>query len=214
MNTYAKYCPNVFCAKCTEPHLKGEEIILTTKHGKEHECIVFNHLLSKDGFHYYSIIRADGFNAQERAQNKADRLQSASENAAKKSTEYYEASQEGRDFLRLAEPIKVGHHSEKRHRALIERNHNRMRKCVEFSDKAESYEGRIEYWESRANKIDLSMPESLDFYAFKLEQAKAKHQGIKNGTIPKDHSMSLQYANKAVKDAENNLKLATKLWGD
>jgi hypothetical protein len=214
MNTYAKYCPNVFCAKCTEPHLKGEEIILTTKYGKEHECIVFNHLLSKDGFHYYSIIRADGFNAQERAQNKADRLQSASENAAKKSTEYYEASQEGRDFLRLAEPIKVGHHSEKRHRALIERNHNRMRKCVEFSDKAESYEGRIEYWESRANKIDLSMPESLDFYAFKLEQAKEKHQGMKNGSIPKDHSMSLQYANKAVKDAEKNLKIATKLWGD
>ena len=214
MNIYAKYCPNVFCAKCTEPHLRGEEIVLTTKHGKEHECIVFNHLLTKDGFHYYSIIRADGFNAQERAQNRADRLQSASENAAKKSTEYYEASQEGHEFLRLAEPIKVGHHSEKRHRALIERNHNRMRKCVEFSDKAESYEGRIEYWESRANKIDLSMPESLDFYAFKLEQAKTKHQGMKSGSIPKDHSMSLQYANKAVKDAEKNLKLATKLWGE
>lgn len=58
------------------------------------------------------------------------------------------------------------------------------------------------------------MPESLEFYAFKLEQAKEKHQGIKNGTIPKDHSMSLQYANKAVKDAEKNLKIAQKLWGE
>ena len=213
MNIYAKYCPNVFCAKCTEPHESGEEITLTTKYGKEHECIVFNHLLTKDGFYYYSIVRADGFNAQERAQNKADRLQSASDNAAKKSTEYYEKSNEGRDFLVLGEPIKVGHHSEKRHRALIERNYERMRKCVQFSDKAQSYESRIEYWESRASKIDLSMPESLEFFAFKLEEAKSKHQGIKNGTIPKQHSMSLQYASKAVKEAEKNLKIAQKLWG-
>ena len=67
MNTYAKYCPNVFLAKCTEKHEKGEVIPVTTKYGKENESIVFNLIFEKDGFYYYSIIRADGYNMQERA---------------------------------------------------------------------------------------------------------------------------------------------------
>lgn len=74
MNTYAKYCPNVFVAKCTEQHEKGETITLETKYGKEHECIVFNLVFAKDGFYYYSIVRADGFNVQEWAKRKADKL--------------------------------------------------------------------------------------------------------------------------------------------
>lgn len=42
MNTYSKYVPNVFLAKCSEKHEKGEVIEVTTKYGKENECIVFN----------------------------------------------------------------------------------------------------------------------------------------------------------------------------
>lgn len=34
MNTYYKFAPNVFLAKCDEKHEKGEEILVTTKHGK------------------------------------------------------------------------------------------------------------------------------------------------------------------------------------
>ena len=77
---------------------------------------------------------------------KAERYQNWANSAEKKSNEYFEASQEGRDFLSLAEPIKVGHHSEKRHRALIERNWNRMGKSVEFSEKAVNHEIKTEYW--------------------------------------------------------------------
>src|SRR5690606_5676202 len=94
---------------------------------------------TKDGGFLYSITRADGFNAQERAKNKADKLNGYAGNADKRSNQYYEASQEGRDFLSLAEPIKVGHHSEKRHRELIDRNWERMRKSVNEADKAEEY---------------------------------------------------------------------------
>ena len=57
-------------------------------------------------------------------------------NHAKKSNDYYNASNEGKEFLSIGEPIKIGHHSEKRHRALIERNWNRMGKSVEFEKKA------------------------------------------------------------------------------
>lgn len=211
-NIYYKYQPNVYLAKCPQRHEKGEIIHVTTKYGKENESIVFNLIFEKDGFFYYSIVRADGFNVQEWAKRKAERLSSASENAAKKSNEYWEASNEGKDFLSLGEPIKIGHHSEKRHRALIERNRVRMDKSVEFSKKSEEYGSRSEYWENKTSEINLSMPESLEYYEYKLEKARAYHEGLKNGTIKREHSFSLTYAKKEVNDLEKKLELSKKMW--
>lgn len=212
MNTYAKYCPNVFVAKCTEEHEKGEVIPLTTKYGKENECIVFNLVGKKDGFFYYSIVRADGFNVQEYAKRKAERHERAAATAEQKSNSYFNASQEGREFLSLGEPIKVGHHSEKRHRALIDRNWARMGKSVAESEKAEQHEGKAEYWERKAKDINLSMPESIEYFEYKVEQAKERHEGLKNGTIERSHSFSLTYAKKDLNEAEKNLQTAKKLW--
>lgn len=212
MNTYAKYQPNVFLAKCTEMHDKGSVITLTTQYGKENECIVFNCIFQKDGFFYYSIVRADGFNVQERAKQKAERYQRWATSRDKKSNDYYNASSEGKDFLSLAEPIKVGHHSEKRHRALIERNHNRMSKSVENSKIADQHESKAEYWASRANDINLSMPESVEYFEYKLEEAKMKHEGLKDGSIPRSHSFSLTYAKKDVNEMTKKLEIAKKLW--
>ena len=42
MNTYSKYCPNVWVAKCEDKHEKGEIIELETKYGKVNEHIVWN----------------------------------------------------------------------------------------------------------------------------------------------------------------------------
>lgn len=212
MNIYSKFVPNVFLAKCTEKHEKNEIIKIETKYGKENECVVFNFIGEKNGFYYYSIIRADGFNTQEWANKRAEKLQNASINADKKSTQYYEASKEGSDFLSLGEPIKIGHHSEKRHRALIERNHNRMGKSIEFSKKSDEYESRAEYWASKSNIINLSMPESLDFYEFELQKAVEKHEGLKSGVIEMSHSFSLTYAKKERNEIEKKLKLAKQLW--
>ena len=212
MNTYYKFAPNVFLAQCTEKHEKGEIIPVTTKYGKENDSEVFNLMGAKNGFFYYSIIRADGFNIQERAKAKAERLQGWAASAENKSNAYWEASHEGRDFLSMGEPIKVGHHSEKRHRALIDRNWNRMGKSIEMSDKAVEHLSRAEYWESKANEVNLSMPESLEFYEFKLEQAIEKHEGLKSGKYERSHSYSLTYAKKDRNEAEKNLELAKKLW--
>lgn len=212
MNTYRKYCPNVFVAQCEEKHEKGEIIIVETKYGKENECIVFNLIAEKDGFYYYSIVRADGFNQQEWAKKKAERLQNAALNAEKKSDRYWKASNEGADFLALGEPIKVGHHSEKRHRALIERNHNRMSKAVELSKQAEEYESRVAYWAAKANSINLSMPESLEFFEAQLEEAKEYHQFLKENPSERPHGMSLSYASKKVKELKSKYETAVKLW--
>lgn len=212
MNTYSKYVPNVFLAKTEERHEKGDIIALTTKYGKENEVIIHNMIYTKDGFYFYSFVRADGFNIQERAKKKAAKYENWAGSAEKKSNEYYEASQEGKDFLALAEPIKVGHHSEKRHRALIERNWNRMGKSVEFSDKANDHLNKAEYWESRASEINLSMPESLEYYEYKLEEAKEKHEGLKSGKYVREHSFSLTYAKKEVNELTKKLETAKKLW--
>jgi hypothetical protein len=214
MNTYSKYVPNVFLAKCSEKHEKGEVIEVTTKYGKENECIVFNLIYEREGFYYYSIVRADGFNVQEWAKQRAERRHDWAQSAGQKSNEYFNRSNKDKDFLSPGEPIKVGHHSEKRHRKAINDAWNNMGKSVEFSDKAAEHERIAKYWEEKANTINLSMPESIDFYEHKLEKAKEYHEGLKSGKYPREHSYSLAYAKKAVNEAQKNYELAKKLWGD
>ena len=214
MNTYHKFCPNVFLAKCDEKHEKGETINVTTKHGKENESIVFNLIFQKEGFFYYSIVRADGFNVQEWAKKRAERRKEWAASADKKSEEYYNRSNKDSDFLSLGEPIKVGHHSEHRHRKMIDDAWNNMGKSVEMDKKAAEHERIAKYWEQRANIINLSMPESIDFYKHKLEIAKKYHEGIKSGKYPRLHAYTLTYAKKDVNEAQKNFELAIKLWGD
>lgn len=212
MNTYKKYCPNVFVAKCESEHQKGDVIIIETRYGKENKHKVHNLIGKWDGYYFYSITREDGFNNQERAKRKVDKLNIWADSADKKSEAAYQTSNKDREFLILGGPIKAGHHSEKRHRKIIEQAQNNTRKSIEFSGKAEQYRERTEYWESMANKIDLSMPESLEYYTFKLEQVKKQHLGLKNGTIQRKHSFSLTYAKKEVNEIEKKLKLAKQLW--
>lgn len=214
MNTYSKFVPNVFLAKCTEKHEKGEIIPVTTKYGKENDSIVFNLIGEKDGAFYYSIVRADGFNVQEWAKKKVERYENASVNAEAKSDSYYKTSHSITDMIPMGQPILIGHHSEARHRRDLDRSWNAMGKSVEFSNKAKEYESKAGYWASKANIINLSMPESLDFYRYELEKAQAKHEGLKNGTIERGHSFSLTYAKKDVNEIEKKLKLAQRLWGD
>lgn len=212
MNTYYKYCPNVFVAKCTEQHEKGEIILVTTRYGKENDCIVFNLVGKKDGFFYYSIVRADGYILQERAKAKAERYAKWASIADAKSEAQFNKSHSITEMIPMGQPILVGHHSEARHRRDIERSWSALGKGVELMEKSEAHESKAEYWAKMANKIDLSMPESLEFFEFKLEEAKALHEGLKNGTIERSHSFSLTYAKKEVNEIEKKLKTAQILW--
>lgn len=213
MNNYYKYCPNVFLAKCEEKHEAGEVIDLETRRGKINEHIVFNLIFEKDGFYYYSIVRADGFDVKKWAERKAERFHTYAENAEKKSNEAYQKSNKDREFLSLGEPIKVGHHSEGRHRKMIENAQNNMSKCVEFSNKAEKYERKARKWEDKTDIINLSMPESLEYYEEKLKEAKAKHKEYKEHPEKREHSYSLTYAKKEVNNLNKSFETAKRLWG-
>lgn len=212
MNTYHKLCPNVFLAKCDAKHEKGETILVTTKYGKENKSIVFNLIFERDGSYYYSIVRADGFNVQEWAKRRAERRREWAASAERKSDEYYKASNKDADFLSLGEPIKIGHHSERRHRKAIDDAWNNMGKSVEFEEKAKEHERAARYWDEKADVINLSMPESIDYYEHKLEEAREYHEGLKSGKYPREHSYSLTYAKKAVNEAQKNFDLAKRLW--
>jgi len=211
MNRFKKYCPNVWVAECGEEHEKGEIIELETKYGKTVECEVWNLVGKNDEKYFYSIVRVED---QTYAQRKAERYKLQAASRMTKRNEYYNASQEGKEFLSLGEPIKVGHHSEKRHRALIERNWNRMEKSVEFAEKAKEAEQKAEYWENKGNEITLAMPESLKYFSKQLEKAIAYHEGLKNGSIERTHSYSLTYAKKEVNELKKKVEIAKLLWGD
>lgn len=213
MNTYSKFVPNVFLAKCEEKHEKGEVIEVTTKHGKDNECIVFNLIAEKGGFYYYSIVRADGFNVQEWAKRRAERRQEWAAGAAKKSNEYFERSEQAVAGIEPGQPIIIGHHSEKRHRKALDTSWSNLGKAVESSDKAAEHARIAEYWEERAKMINLSMPESIDYFAHKLEVAKEYHEGVKSGKYPRLHAFTLTYAKKDVNELQKKYDLAVRLWG-
>ena len=212
MNKFIKYCPNVWVAECEEEYEKGDLIFLETKYGKQVECEVYNFLgYSKNKKRVYSIVRTE---EQSYAERKAEKYSDyASKNIAK-SNEKWQQSQEGKEFLSLGEPIKVGHHSEKRHRALLERNERRIEKAVEFENKAKEQLAKAEYWENKANEITLAMPESLDYFKFKLEQAELHHKDLKDNPGKRQHSYDLTYAKKAVNELKKKVEIAEKLWGD
>lgn len=213
MNTYAKYCPNVYVAKCEEQHEKGETIIVQTKYGKENKCVVHNLVANINGFFYYSITRADGYNMQERAKRKVERYNEWAEKAEAKSQYYFDLSNKDRDFLSLGEPIKVGHHSEARHRKIVQQAWENTGKAVEMNDKARMHAQKAEHWGRKQDDINLSMPESLEYYKEMYQRAVEYHEGVKSGKYPKEHSYTLTYAKKAVNDLAKKVELATKLWG-
>lgn len=213
MNTYAKYCPNVWVAKCEEKHEKGDVIEVTTKYGKENECEVHNLVAEKDGFYYYSITRTDGFNHQKWAERRAEKYEERAGKAEQKSSEYYKKSQKDNEFLSLGEPIKIGHHSERRHRKMIDDAYRNMGKSVEESNKAKELEYKAEYWRAKENEINLSMPESLEYFEEKSKILKEIFEKMKAGEIERTHSFSLEYARRDWKEAEKKLEIAKKLWG-
>ena len=65
----------------------------------------------------------------------------------------------------------------------------------------------------KSQEITLAMPESLEYFKVKLDEATAIHEGLKNGTIERSHSYSLTYAKKDVNELKKKVEIA-KVVGD
>lgn len=213
-NTYYKWRPNVYLAKCEEQHAKGDVIEVTTQYGKVHECVVFNFVVKgKSGANYYSVVRADGFNYQTYCKEKAERYERWSRSASVKSEQRFDSAHRTIENIVPGQPILVDHYSAKGHIGTLLKHDNQMRTAFELREKAVSHSDKADYWASKADSINLSMPESIEYYEHELELATAHHKGLKDGTIERTHGMSLQYANKKVKELTQKVADAKTLWG-
>ena len=212
MNVYKKYCSCVYVAECDTPHAKGEIIAVTTQYGKENQCEVHNLVLERNGKYYYSITRADGYNTQERARQKSEKYSSAASGAISAANSRCDAAVNAVKDIPFGQPILVDHSSAKKHRAALDDMDRNMKKSIELRESAEEYAAKAAFWKRMENKIDLSMPESIDYYEYQMQEATRVHAGLKDGSIPREYGMQLQYAKKAVNDAQKNYDLAVKLW--
>lgn len=206
--------PKVFVLESENIYKKDDIVNYTTKYGKEIELRVFKFMFTgKNGLNYYSYTREDGLSRKQFLKNKIEKRQKWADASNDKSNEYYEKSQEGKDFLSLAEPIKIGHHSEKRHRALIDRNWARMGKSVEYADKANAHLDKLENIEYQLkHELPIDHPDCMDNIELALCNAKELHLFYKENPKKRPHSYSLTYAKKKVNELEKRLSLAKELW--
>ncbi|HDM8225007.1 TPA: DUF3560 domain-containing protein [Vibrio campbellii] len=79
---------------------------------------------------------------QERIESKKDRLEARAEKAQAQSNTRFETAHQLGNVLPFGQPILVGHHSERKHRRLIENIDNNMRKSIEAQDKANYLEAK------------------------------------------------------------------------
>ena len=213
--TYIKYCPNVFVAKCEAEHSKGDIIDVQTSRGNVHECKVHNFVgRTKDGCYAYSITRTDGTNRAAYYARKADQRREWADRQTAASNVYFDRSETATSDIVPGQPILVGHHSEKAHRAALARSWAAMGRAVEAQAKANNHLARADYYDRQAERITLDMPESLDYFTAELAKAKEYHEGVKSGKYPRGHAYTLTYAKKAVNELQKKVGIAEKLWGD
>ena len=83
-------------------------------------------------------------NRKERQEARAERYREYAENAAKRATAAFNASNVAVANIPLGQPILVGHHSEKAHRRALERSNSAMMRSVHESEKAAYYARKAE----------------------------------------------------------------------
>jgi len=83
-----------------------------------------------------------------RAGQRAEKYRNKASKFNKKAWES-ELSKHESDFLSLAEPVKIWHHSEWRHRKLLEKSRKKMDKKIENWNKADEMNDKAEYWEDQ-----------------------------------------------------------------
>lgn len=116
---------------------------------------------------------------EERKEARIERLLNRAEKASKEADASYNSeSMRTLRSLPLGQPILVGHHSEKRHRRLLERADNDMRKSVEASKRAATYREAAASANSN-DSISSDDPEALVKLREKLDDLERRQAYMK-----------------------------------
>ena len=113
---------------------------------------------------------------ESKRQQKAERFRELAEKHENISTGRHLAAREQLEMIPPGQPILVGHHSEKRHRAHLKRIDKHFAKAKEHHDKAEYFRRRADAVESN-RAIFSDDPDATEKLVDKIERLK-KRQGV------------------------------------
>jgi len=216
MTKFRKYAKSAWCIETTVDHVHGDKVTVTTRHGKEVDVKIWKLIFEKDGVKYYSYIRDDGRCAKEKHLRNAERYANRANKKRDQSNDYYERSRKDSDFLSLGEPIKVGHHSEKRHRRMVEQARSNATKSVAALKESENLAEKAEGAQYAADsKIYLDTPDCLEALSNKLSQLEAEREAIKahnKTSSEKAPGYLLPNLGAQIRTTKANLKIAVAMW--
>jgi len=115
---------------------------------------------------------------KERKENRINSLAERAVKAKLESDQYVQKSINAGRGIEFGQPILVGHHSEKRHRAAIAKIDSAMQKAVAANDKSDYYQDKAEAAASN-NSISGDDPEAVNLYKEKLAKLEAAREQMK-----------------------------------
>lgn len=115
---------------------------------------------------------------KEKQAARAERYREYAENADKRATAAFNASNEAVANIPPGQPILVGHHSEKAHRRALERSNGAMTRCVHETEKAAYYRQKAKAAENNDN-IYLSDDDAIERLTAKIAELTALQEQMK-----------------------------------
>ena len=116
---------------------------------------------------------------KERQEVRAERYRQYAENADKRATAAFNASNEAVAGIVPGQPILVGHHSERAHRRAVERSNDAMGRCVRESEKAAYYRQKAEAVENN-NNIYIGDDDAIERLESKVADLSHKQDVMKS----------------------------------
>ncbi len=113
---------------------------------------------------------------EQKREDKKNRYLDLAEKNRKNSDALYKTSTSLSDIIPFGQPILVGHHSERGHRNLIDKIHNKMRKSIEADEKAEYYQNRAD---NISNNISSDDPDAIEKLKIKLAKLEDLQKDMK-----------------------------------
>ena len=132
---------------------------------------------------------------RERREAKAERYREWADKRDAKGDASYQASRDAVAHIPLGQPVLVGHHSERGHRADLKRAERAMDRSVENWSKAKEFRSRADNIEKQAKRSIYSDDEdAVDRLREKLEKMEAQRERMKaaNAAYRKEHKEELK----------------------
>lgn len=140
----------------------------------------------------------------ERQQARRERLEARLEKAQAQSHAHYNAAMSELRVLPLGQPILVGHHSERRHRALIARSDRHMEKSHELIQKAAYLEEKLEG--VGKGGISSDAPDAIDLLRKKLAKLEEMQTMMKQENAKAGRGNEKPYPSYALSNNNANIR--------